>query len=154
MEHFKYLGCNGNTNGTIEEEINRRIAKYSQNVGAMYRLLKDRNVPHKAKLVIHKTILRPILLYGHESVVTTKRLDSRIQAADMSIRSEGGSNGERARGRGREGEGDRERGSEREVSAQLVTLAPMINCRCVFCAALCYSITCISHLLPPSPCAG
>ena len=33
--------------------------------------------------MIHKTILRPILLYGHESWVTTKRLDSRIQAADM-----------------------------------------------------------------------
>ena len=57
----EYLGCNG-TNGTIEEEINRRIAKYSQNIGMMYRLLKDRNVPRKAKIVIHKTILRPILL--------------------------------------------------------------------------------------------
>ena len=27
VENFKYLGCNVNTNGTIEEEINRRIAK-------------------------------------------------------------------------------------------------------------------------------
>ena len=32
MENSTYLGCNVNTNGTIEEEINRRIAKYSQNV--------------------------------------------------------------------------------------------------------------------------
>ena len=51
----------------------------------MYRLLRDRNVPCKAKLVIHKTILRPILLYGHESWVTTKRLDSRIHAADKKV---------------------------------------------------------------------
>ena len=85
MEHFKYLGCNVNTNGTIEEEIIRRIAKYSQHVGMMYRLLKDRNVPRKAKLVIHKTILRQILLYGHEFWVTTQILDSRIQAADMKV---------------------------------------------------------------------
>ena len=85
VKHFKYLGCNVNTNGTIEEEINIGIAKYSQHVGMMYRLLTDRNVPRKAKLVIHKTILRPILLYGHESWVTTKRLDSRIQAADMIV---------------------------------------------------------------------
>ena len=35
--------------------------------------------------MIHKTILWPILLYGHESWVTTKRLDSRIQAADMKV---------------------------------------------------------------------
>ena len=51
----------------------------------MYRLLKDRNVPRQAKLVIHKTILRPILLYGHESWVTTNILDSRIHAADMKV---------------------------------------------------------------------
>ena len=63
VENVKHLGCNVNTNGTIKEEINRRIAKYSQNVGMRYRLLKDRNVPRQAKLVIHKTILRPILLY-------------------------------------------------------------------------------------------
>ena len=85
MDNIKYLGCNVNTNGTIEEEINRRIAKYSQHVGMMYRLLKYRNVPRQAKPVIHKTILRPIVLYGHESWVTTKILDSRIQAADMKV---------------------------------------------------------------------
>ena len=85
VENFKYLGCNVNTNGTIEEEIIRRIAKYSLHVGMMYRLLKDRNVPRKVKLVIHKTILMPILLYWHEFCVTTQLLDSRIQAADMKV---------------------------------------------------------------------
>ena len=29
------------------------------NVECMYRLLKDRNVPKKAKQIIHQTILRP-----------------------------------------------------------------------------------------------
>ena len=58
---------------------------YIQHVGLMYRLLKDRNVPRQAKLVIHNTILRQILLYGHESWVTTKILDSRIQVADMKV---------------------------------------------------------------------
>ena len=85
VEHFKYLGCNVNTNGTIEEEINRRIATYSQYVGMMYRLLKDRNVLRQAKQVIQLTIQRPILLYGQESWVTTKILDSRIQAADSKV---------------------------------------------------------------------
>ena len=63
VDNSKYLGCNINTNGTIEEEIIRRIAKHSQNVGIMYRLLKDLNVPRKAKLAIHKTILRALLLF-------------------------------------------------------------------------------------------
>ena len=83
VKHFKHFGCNVNTNGTIEED--RRIAKCSQNVGMMYRLLKDRNVPRKAKLVISNIILRPILRYGHEYWLTTNILDSRIQAADMNV---------------------------------------------------------------------
>ena len=88
MENFKYIGCNVNTNRTIDEEINRRIAKYSHKFGMMYISLKDGTVPRQAKLVIHKTILRPILLYGHEYWVTTKRLDildSHIQAADLKV---------------------------------------------------------------------
>ena len=72
VDNFKYLGCNVNKNVNIEKDINRWIAKFSQHVGMMYRLLKDRNVSCKAKLVIHKTTLRPILLYGHTSWVTTK----------------------------------------------------------------------------------
>ena len=74
-----------NANGTIEEGINRRIAMYSQHVGIMCRLLQYRNVPLKATLMIHNTIPRPTLLYGHESWVTTKRLDNCIQAADMKV---------------------------------------------------------------------
>ena len=48
------------------------IAKYSQNVGCMYRLLKDRNIQKKAKQIIHQTILRPILIFGSECLTLTK----------------------------------------------------------------------------------
>ena len=54
-----------------------------QNVGMIYLLLKDRHVPKKAKLLIYMTILRPILLYGHEYRIQTKKLKSKITAADM-----------------------------------------------------------------------
>ena len=57
----------------------------SQNVGMMYRLLRDRHVPNKAKRLIHMTILRPILLYGHESWILTKNLKGKITAADMKV---------------------------------------------------------------------
>ena len=51
----------------------------------MYRLLKDRHVPKKAKLLIHMTILRPILVYGRESWILTKKLKSNITAVDMKV---------------------------------------------------------------------
>ncbi len=42
-------------------------------------------MPKKAKLLIHMTILRPILLYGHESWILTKKPKSKITAADMKV---------------------------------------------------------------------
>ena len=42
-------------------------------------------MPKKAKLLIHMTILRPILLYRHESWILTKKLKSKITAADMKV---------------------------------------------------------------------
>ena len=82
---FKYLGCIIGSKGNVDEEINGRISKMSQNVIMMYRLLKDRNVPKKAKLLIHMIILRPILLYGHDSWILTKKLKSKITAADVTV---------------------------------------------------------------------
>ena len=52
---FKYLGSITGSKGHIDEEINGRISKMSQNVGTIYLLLKDRHVPKKAKLLIGPT---------------------------------------------------------------------------------------------------
>ena len=82
---FKYLGYIIDSIGYVDEEINGRISKMSQNVGMMYRLLKDQHVPKKAKLLIDMTILIPILLYGHEYWIVTKKLKSNITAADMKV---------------------------------------------------------------------
>ena len=82
---FKYLGCIIGSKGHVDEEINGRISKMSQNVRMMYRLLKYRNVPKKSKLLIHMIILRPILLDGHDSWILTKKLKSKITAADVKV---------------------------------------------------------------------
>ena len=85
VTQFKYLGCITGSKGHVDEEINGRISKMSQKVGIMYRLLKYRHEPKKAKRMIHMTILRPILLHGHESWILTKKLKSNITAADMKV---------------------------------------------------------------------
>ena len=51
----------------------------------MYRILTDRHVPKKIIILIHMTILRPILLYGHDCWVLTKKLKCKITAADMRV---------------------------------------------------------------------
>ena len=79
------MGCITRSKGQIDEEINGGNSQMSQNVGMMYRLLKYRHVPKRAKVLIHMTILRPILLYGHESWILKKQLKSKITAADMEV---------------------------------------------------------------------
>ena len=54
VQSLKYLGSTVNEQSTQEEEIKNMIAKYSQSVGCMYRILL--NVPKNAKQIIHQTI--------------------------------------------------------------------------------------------------
>ena len=45
--------------------------------------MKDRNIPRKVKTIIYLSILRPILVYGHESWTLTSKTRSQIQATEM-----------------------------------------------------------------------
>ena len=85
VQSLKYLASTVNEQSTPEEEIKNSIAKYSQNVGCMNRLLKDRNVPKKAKPIIHQTILRPILIFGNECWTLTKMLEQQITTTYMKV---------------------------------------------------------------------
>ena len=85
VQSFKYLGSTVDKQSTQEEEIKSWVAKYSQTVGCMYRLLKDRNVPKKAKQIIHQAMLRPIIIFRSEFRTLTKRLDQQITTAGMNV---------------------------------------------------------------------
>ena len=50
-------------------------------------LLKDRNIPKKAKQIIHQTILilRTFLIFGSECWTSTTRIEQKITTADMKV---------------------------------------------------------------------
>ena len=85
VKSIKYLGSTVNEQSTQEEETKNSIVKYSQNVGCMYRLLKDMNVPKKPKQIIHQTVLRPILIFGSECWTLTNRLEQQITTLYMKV---------------------------------------------------------------------
>ena len=68
-----------------EMEIAHRINKFNINLRLLYPLLKDRNFPRKVKIIIYTSILRPILMYGHEAWVLTSKTKSKVQAAEMRV---------------------------------------------------------------------
>ena len=73
---FAYLGSNITSKNEIEADINNRISKYSKNMGFLYPLLREKEIPRQVKTHIYKTILQPILLYGSETWTLTERLKS------------------------------------------------------------------------------
>ncbi len=66
-KNFKYLGCMLTKQGESRMEVTERINKFSRNVGALYTLLKEREIPLETKKIIFETVLNPILTYGAES---------------------------------------------------------------------------------------
>ncbi|KAK3511307.1 hypothetical protein QTP70_000398 [Hemibagrus guttatus] len=86
VEEFKYLGVLFTSEGRMDREIDRRIGAVAAVMRSMYRsVVMKKELSRKAKLSIYQSIYVPTLTYGHELWVMTKRVRSRIQAAEMSF---------------------------------------------------------------------
>ena len=59
VANYTYLEVNVGETNSQEIEINNRIAKYNSNVGLVYPLLRDVNIPRECKITIYHTILKP-----------------------------------------------------------------------------------------------
>ena len=82
-ESYCHLGVNVGESNVQGVKINNRIAKYNSNIGMLYPLLKDKNIPQECKAIVYKSILKPILLYGSENWSLTTKTESKLQAAEM-----------------------------------------------------------------------
>ncbi|TWW54789.1 hypothetical protein D4764_0289820 [Takifugu flavidus] len=83
VEEFKYLGVLFTSEGRMEQEINRRIGAASAVMRTLHwSIVVKRELSQKAKLSIYRSIFVPILTYGHELWVMTRRTRSRVQAAE------------------------------------------------------------------------
>ena len=84
VEKFKYLGVAFTSDERQDEELDTRIGKASAVMRALhYSVVMKRELSKKAKLSIFKAFFVPILTYGHESWVMTKRVRSQVQASEM-----------------------------------------------------------------------
>ena len=66
-DNVTYLGSKMTSNNLMEEEINKRIGKFTRNLIALYPLLKEKEIPKDVKVCTYTTVLRPVLLYGSET---------------------------------------------------------------------------------------
>ncbi|KAL6466538.1 hypothetical protein MHYP_G00243420, partial [Metynnis hypsauchen] len=81
-----YLGVLFTSDGKRDREIGRRLGQGAAVMWSLYRtVLVKRELSHKAKLSVYRSVYIPTLTYGHELWVMTKRMRLRIQAAEMSL---------------------------------------------------------------------
>lgn len=85
VEQAKSLGAIVTKEAGHRADITARITKFSQQAEALHPILRDKILSLEVKRTIFNTILKPILLYGSESWVLTKKDLSRLEAAEMRV---------------------------------------------------------------------
>jgi hypothetical protein len=84
VNEFKYLGVTINNKGKQDTEINQRISaatKLYHSLGKTF--IGKKEISRKTKMTVYQTIFRPVLTFGSESWVITKRQKNRIQTIEM-----------------------------------------------------------------------
>ncbi|KAI5747504.1 hypothetical protein M8J77_015356 [Diaphorina citri] len=81
---FKYLGSVISEDGTIDAEINGRVAAATRCYYSMSRgFINKREVSKRTKVTVFKTVFRPTLTYSSETWTLITKHKSRLQAAEM-----------------------------------------------------------------------
>lgn len=86
VREFKYLGCIFSEDAKFDKEIAERKMKGNQVTSQLRsRIFNKREVSKETKLLIHKAIFRPTLMYGSESWVDSGNIFQDLEVADMNV---------------------------------------------------------------------
>ena len=85
VECFKYLGSTIEAEGGVEREVNNRIQSGWKSWREVSGVLCDRKMPVKLKGKVFKTVVRPAMLYGLETVPLKKTSERRLDVAEMKM---------------------------------------------------------------------
>ena len=84
-KNFKYLGLTVSSDGRYEEEVRRRIQAGWMSWKKMSGVLCDRKLSARVKGKMYKSIVRPAMLYGMETVAVTERQVGKMEVAELKM---------------------------------------------------------------------
>ena len=84
-KNFKYLGSTVSNDGRCEEEVRRRIQAGWMSWRKVSGVLCDRKLSAKVKGKIYKSVVRPAMLYGMETVAVTERQMGKMEVAELKM---------------------------------------------------------------------
>jgi hypothetical protein len=85
VNSFVYLGTLIITDDNTSVKINTRIALANRSYFGLVNILKAKNINRKYKVIIYKTLIKPLLLYGAETWVLSKADELRLGVFERKI---------------------------------------------------------------------
>ena len=84
-KNFKYLDSTVSSDGRCEEEVRRRIRAGSMSWKKVSGVLCDRKLSARVKGKMYKSVVRPTMLYGLETVAVTERQVGKMEVAELKM---------------------------------------------------------------------
>ena len=85
VDDFKYLGSTVQSNGDCDREVKKRVQAGWNGWRKVTGVLCDRNVSARTKGKVYKTVVRPAMLYGMETVPTTKKQEASLEVEELKM---------------------------------------------------------------------
>lgn len=85
VQEFKYLGSTVQCDGECGKEVKRRVQAGWSGWRKVSGVLCDRRVSARLKGKVYKTVVRPALLYGLETVAVRQRQEADMEVAEMKM---------------------------------------------------------------------
>ena len=85
VKQFVYLGSLVTPNNDVSLEIQRRIQTANRCFFGLRKQLMSKHLSRQTKYIIYKTLIRPVLLYGSETWVLTKREENQLLVFERKV---------------------------------------------------------------------
>ncbi|KAK3569451.1 hypothetical protein QTP86_030088 [Hemibagrus guttatus] len=85
VQEFKYLGSTVQSNGEYEKEVKKRVQAGWNGWRKVSRVLCDRKISARIKGKVYRTVVRPAMLYGLETVSLRKRQEAELEVAELKM---------------------------------------------------------------------
>ncbi|KAK3567046.1 hypothetical protein QTP86_009011 [Hemibagrus guttatus] len=85
VQEFKYLGSTVQSNGECGKEVKKRVQAGWNGWRKVSGVLCDRKISARIKGRVYRTVVRPAMLYGLETVTLRKRQESELEVAELKM---------------------------------------------------------------------
>ncbi|XP_051788831.1 uncharacterized protein LOC127529414 [Erpetoichthys calabaricus] len=85
VDEFKYLGSTVHSNGDCGREVKKRVQAGWNGWRSVSGVICDRRVSARVEGKVYRTVVRPAVLYGLETVALTRKQETELEVAELKI---------------------------------------------------------------------